>query len=287
MAANSTLRRLVKRVLFPLLPERGYSYLQGLAMAHDIRRGSFSEPELDLIPFAVRRGDTVLDIGANFGLYTYHLSRAVGDSGRVFAFEPVPFTNRTLRLVARWLGVRNAEIVPKGCGDRPGRVAFNVPVMSYGGISAGLAHIGQRNDDRPGKETQVRWPDTRQIWCELVSLDDYLPEISEISLIKCDVEGAELMALRGAERILDRHSPTIICEINPWYLEGFGVALGELTGFLRGKGYGIYRYEGRRLGRIVSESDIVEDNYIFLHGSRIDRFQSLLPQPDPAQPAVR
>jgi len=100
MGANSLARRLLKKVLFPFLDKRGYQLIQCVAKAWDIRTGSWSEPELDLIPFAVQKGESVLDIGANYGLYTYHLSRAVGPSGRVYAFEPVPFTTATLRLVS-------------------------------------------------------------------------------------------------------------------------------------------------------------------------------------------
>src|SRR5206468_2011173 len=145
------------------LPQAGYSYLQGLSMARDIRTGAYSEPELDLLPLAARPGDTVVDMGANFGLYTYHLSRAVGPSGRVYAFEPVPYTNATLRRVAARLGVRNAEIASKGCSDRGGRVTFSLPLQASGAISAGQAHIGSRDDDRAAKESQVRWQGTREV----------------------------------------------------------------------------------------------------------------------------
>lgn len=83
----------------------------------------------------------MLDIGANYGLYTYHLSRAVGPSGRVYAFEPVPFTSATLRLVSRILHLGNVELIPKGCGDRAAKVPFTLPIQASGAISAGLAHI--------------------------------------------------------------------------------------------------------------------------------------------------
>ena len=136
MAANSAFRRTLKRVLRPLSNEGVYRYFQGAAMAWDIRSGSFSEPELDVLPFVVSSGDTVLDIGANYGLYSYHLSRTVGKTGRVFAFEPIPFTNRTLRVVARLLRIRNLEIIPKGCGDRAGEVSFSVPVRHRGPYTA-------------------------------------------------------------------------------------------------------------------------------------------------------
>src|SRR6476469_1137711 len=98
MAANSLPRRVIKKLLAPVLGERSYAVFQALAMGWDIRSGSWTEPELELIPLAVRPGDTVLDIGANFGLYAYHMGRAVGPSGKVYCFEPIPFTATTFRI---------------------------------------------------------------------------------------------------------------------------------------------------------------------------------------------
>jgi FkbM family methyltransferase len=277
MAANSPARRLIKRVLYPLVPQSVYSYAQSLALAQDIRTGAYSEPELDLIPLAVRPGETAVDVGANFGLYTYHLSRALGPEGKVYAFEPVPFTCATLRWVARRLGVRNAEIVPKGCSDRGGDVTFSVPIQASGAFSTGQAHIGLRDDDRPGKETQVRWRATRDVVCGVVALDDVVPAGAEVSLIKCDIEGAELPAFRGARRTIAGHLPTVICEINPWFLDGFGIPLGDLTGFFAAAGYSLYSYDGRdrSLRPVPDDRQILEGNYVFIHQRRLGRFLTL------------
>lgn len=278
MGANSLGRRLLKRLLFPFLREQNYQFLQCLAKAWDIRRGSWSEPELDLISFAVRSGESALDIGANYGLYSYHLSRAVGPSGRVYAFEPVPFTAATFRLVSKLLRFRNVEFVPKGCGDHAGRIAFTLPVQSSGAISAGLAHIALRDNERPGRNRHFQYERTDQIWCDVIVLDDFLPELSNLSFIKSDIEGADLLALRGAEELIRRHRPIVVCEINPWFLEGFGIKLEELMGFFFEKGYGVYQYKvdgQRKRLRAVAVEDIVEDNYVFVHSQRRDRFASL------------
>jgi FkbM family methyltransferase len=277
MGANSLLRRAIKATLHPILNEHTYGYLQGVAKAIDIRRGNWSEPELDLIPFAVRQGDQVLDLGANFGFYTYHLSRAVGPTGRVYAFEPVPFTYRTLVLVSRLLGLRNATLVQKGCSDAPGPVTFNVPIQSSGAPGAGQAYIGTRQDDRAGADRQVRWVRTIPVQCDVVALDQFLPPLTRLSLIKCDIEGAELLAFRGAARLIETHLPPVICEINPWFLDGFGLKVEDLIGFFTSRGYQLYSYTwAKRLVPVGALSDIVEDNYVFLHSDRLAPFVSLL-----------
>ena len=77
MAANSLTRRILKTAL-SLLPESAYRRFQAAAKTRDIRSGLWSEPELKLIPHAVLEGEIALDIGANMGLYSYYLSKAVG-----------------------------------------------------------------------------------------------------------------------------------------------------------------------------------------------------------------
>ncbi len=279
MPANSALRRLAKKGLNSILAGHGYKYFQAISKAWDIRNGTWSEPELDLIELAVKPGETALDLGANFGLYSYHLSKALQGSGRVYAFEPVPFTFETLQLVARLLRFRNVEIIPRGCSDESGTISFEVPVQNSGAFAAGQAYIGGRRDDREGKENQVRWVGTKEVACEVVTLDEYLPEIDHLTLIKCDVEGAELLAFRGAQKLIEKHLPTVICEINPWFLEGFGIKLVDLTGFFLDRGFRLYHYRhenGRGTLSPVAIEDVVEDNYVFIHPQRISRFSSIV-----------
>jgi FkbM family methyltransferase len=276
MAANSAPRRVLKRILHPFLNEHSYRYVQAAAMAWDIRSGKFIEPEMDLVPLAARPGETALDLGANYGAYAYRLSKAVGPGGKVHAFEPVSFTNQTLRLVLKMLRVRNVEVHPQGCGEGPARVSFRVPVQASGAPASGLAYIGHRNDDHPGAEVQVRWDSTREVPCDIVAIDEVLPGIEGVSFIKCDVEGAEILAFRGARGLVDRNRPTVLVEINPWYIEGFGLDLGELTGYFSGRGYGLYRYDERRLRPVHDPGEIIERNYLFIPPERLERFQGVV-----------
>src|SRR4051812_9561948 len=77
MAANSLPRRIAKRLFAPALGEGTYSLLQAVAMGWDIRTGNWHEPELELLTVGLRPGETAVDVGGNYGLYAYHMSRAV------------------------------------------------------------------------------------------------------------------------------------------------------------------------------------------------------------------
>ena len=280
MGANSSLRRAAKRLLRPLTNDFVYSRLQAVAMAWDIRSGNWREPELKLLPYALRPGETALDIGANFGVYCYHLSRAVGPKGKVFGFEPIPFTFAVLSKVRGLLGLRNVQLFNYGCSNSAGQVTFSVPLQDSGGVSAGQAHIGTRNDEHAGKEKQVRWKATREVPATLIKLDDFLSafQIGELALIKCDTEGAEFMVFQGASALLDRFLPTVILEINPWFLEGFGIRLEQLLELFLRRGYEMYRLKedgGDRL-EPVQPDQVVEDNYVFIHPRFKERFAGLM-----------
>jgi FkbM family methyltransferase len=279
MGSNSALRVVAKRILRPLTTDAVYSRVQTLAMAWDIRQGNWKEPELKLIPHALRSGESALDIGANYGLYCYHLSRAVGSSGKVFAFEPIPFTFGVLSRVCKLLRLKNVRLFLHGCSNTAGEVEFTVPLQDSGGVSAGQAHIGTRQDDHAGKESQVRWKATRSVRASLIKLDDFTRdlELGELALIKCDTEGAELMVFEGAAGLLKRFKPTVILEINPWFMEGFGKRVEQLVELFQRHGYQMYRLADGEEPSLhpVAADKVVEDNYIFIHPRFKERFSGI------------
>lgn len=278
MGANSLPRRMVKRLIAPLLTEGTYSVFQALAMGWDIRNGNWWEPEIELVDRVVREGDTVIDIGANYGLWAYYMSRAVGRTGKVWSFEPIPFTARTFRLIGRALGFSdNVELVNKGCGEKAGRIEFTVPVQSGIAISAGLVHMAGRRDERPGQEVHAGFAKTKNVECDVITLDEFLPRLDRVSLLKCDIEGADLFAMRGARKLLAQHKPVVVIEITPWFLEGFGLAVKDVYGFFEELGYRCYKYDdgGRLLPTPASE--IVEDNWVFVHPENASRVRGIMP----------
>jgi FkbM family methyltransferase len=278
MGANSPLRKLVKKLLYPLLNERVYQVIQAVSMAQDIRTGSFRETELEVLPYAARAGENVLDIGANYGLYAHHLSKVVGPHGHVYAFEPVPFTAGTLRIVAALLRFRGVEVIEKGLSDQNGPVTFTLPTQESGAIAAGMAHIAGRDDQQGANAAfRGRYAGTREVTCQVVRLDDFLPASTQVSFIKMDIEGAELQALRGGEQVIDRCKPSVLIEINSGFLAGFGVKLDDLLQFFSGRGYRMFWWDDKQR-RLVAPTlgEKVDDNFFFIHPDRLDRFAGLL-----------
>jgi FkbM family methyltransferase len=137
----------------------------------------------------IRPGDVVLDIGANIGYFTLLFAKLVGRDGAVFAFEPTPDTFALASKNVELNGYSNVTLVQKALSNRAGRASLVV------------------YDDIPGKNRLTPGvTEKNSIEVETVRLDDYFANYSrEISFIKIDVEGAELLALEGGRRLLGRN----------------------------------------------------------------------------------
>ena len=142
MSNNSLPRKIIKKLLVPFPKLR--EYLQTIAMAKDIYSDEWAvnnEPEIFWIKSILDSGDVAIDVGANYGLYTYNLSKAVGNKGFVYAFEPVPYTFRTLERIIKIFQLKNVKLINKGCSNNNGKIKFSIPLQKNGTICAGLAFI--------------------------------------------------------------------------------------------------------------------------------------------------
>src|SRR5260221_1030056 len=143
--------------------------------------------EFEIIRLHVRPGDIVCDIGANKGSFIYWLSRWCR-GGRVVAFEPQPKFAQRLLAVCRALSLGNVTVEAKAACSHSGGQDLFIPKGHSPGASLTQRAVGAECF------TTLSVP--------VVALDDYFDESDEVTLLKIDVEGAELGVLKGAERIL-------------------------------------------------------------------------------------
>jgi FkbM family methyltransferase len=146
----------------------------------------------------VAPGDCAIDVGAHKGGYVYWLHRAVGPTGRVFAFEPQPRIADRLRAALAACDLRNVTLENAAVSDRCGEVTMTLP-PGRSTCGATLEPRGEARDTFPVRA---------------VTLDHYfetLPSL-RVTFLKCDVEGHELSVFRGADRLLRTHRPALLFE---------------------------------------------------------------------------
>jgi FkbM family methyltransferase len=155
---------------------------------------------LRVIDALVTRGEAAVDVGANWGLYAARLARLVGHGGQVDAFEPYPEHATTLEAMARRRPQLAVHLM--ALSDRDGTAELHVPVVQGRSVTA-LASF-----EPPGTGVAHE-----HLTVQVRRLDDMLTGRRSPSFIKCDVEGAELSVLEGADDTLRRSRPTLLVEI--------------------------------------------------------------------------
>lgn len=201
----------------------------------------------------IKPGSLVLDIGANAGFFARGFARAAGPDGVVIAFEPQSVPRSILTVASFFKPNRNIIILPFALGETAGTARLTIPFKSGGNVGINLAHGGDPSDLAARFETRS----------ELVAaarLDDVMAafDFGPVSLIKVDVEGAELSVLKGGEALIRRDRPVIICEVDR-HGARFGATPEDLAAWLAALGY---RPHALETGELI-ESSPLATNTVF------------------------
>jgi FkbM family methyltransferase len=235
-----------------------------LAQRHYLRVvRSFFAPEAALVGRLVDRGDHVVDLGANVGWYTRILAEAVGSAGRVYSVEPIPRTFRFLEYSVRSLGLTNITLFNCASSDREGTAVMQVPRESAAENFYQASIVSVEDVDRRLRQVEVR----------VTALDTLLATTAvPITFIKCDVEGHEEHALRGARGTITRCHPAMLVELSADPDEE-GSPACDLVRWLEQQGYGVYWLRSDKLVRRMAGETSV--NYFFLGETHVDRLVRL------------
>ncbi len=201
-----------------VLPDALRTPLLRARHASRIRKGLFvsPEPEFAMLDTLVSPGDWAVDVGANCGYYTARLSALVGETGRVFALEPVPSTFEMLAANMSHVPLRNITLINAAASDSFGEATIRMPLQNSGrrramdGWATLAEHHVEGSSDSPMK-----------LGIYTIPLDS-----KPVRLIKMDVEGHDLAALRGMARTLREHSPVVIAEVSSDATMEFMTSLG-------------------------------------------------------------
>lgn len=191
-------------------------------------QGIYESENLSIINSLTEPGSAVFDVGANIGLMAVPILRTC-PAVRVVSFEPSPSTLPYLRRTAAGSGFGDRwVVVPKAAARTPGELTF------YTGGTGDDAFEGLRATGRVETAGTVSVPAT--------TLDAEWAALGRppVSVIKIDVEGAELDALRGATDLLAGSHPAILMEWNAVNHKPYGYAPADLLGFAAERGYRVH-----------------------------------------------
>jgi FkbM family methyltransferase len=178
--------------------------------------GFYERIELDVFERLAAVSKTIVDVGANIGLYTCIAAGRAPSDGKVIAFEPVP---ANLRYLKRNLEENDltAQVVveEQAVGQGSGEIQIYLADGSIGTHSPSAMNV-------IGSTTSITVPE--------VSLDDYARQKlggRSIDLLKVDVEGYEGAVLRGARKTLQQDKPTLLIEFVPEHLANCNFSADE------------------------------------------------------------
>lgn len=169
-------------------------------------------------------GGVLYDIGANLGFFSLLGAHLAGlEQGHVYAFEAAPDNARAIAINAQLNGISNITVIGKAVSSQAGRARLQVV------------------DDQSWSklEDYGEHPYTEQVLeVETVAIDDLLAgsELRPPTVVKIDVEGAEIAVLEGMRSTIERHRPAIICELHDTH--------AEFVAFMHRVGYRLVNLEG-------------------------------------------
>jgi FkbM family methyltransferase len=218
---------------------RMYVNLFASPIAMDRALGVYEYWMASLFQRIITEGMTVLDIGAHKGSYSVLFASLMRDNGKVIAFEPDPENCRWIAKNVAANGFQCIETCQLALSESEGSATF----YAADGLGSLVANPSARGIDKKSITVQTR------------RLDDVLGDrgVQTVDVIKMDVEGADLMVLRGAEQTLRQHDASILMDVDVQT----NAERRELYDMLRSLGYSIYR-----IGKELTPITCAEDMYL-------------------------
>ncbi|MBV2367133.1 FkbM family methyltransferase [Streptomonospora nanhaiensis] len=220
----------------------------------------FIEREVAGLAEVVRPGAVCLDVGAEYGLYTFTLADLAGPAGAVYAVEPLPGPARFLTTAASALGADNVRVLRRALAREEGTGTLSLP-LRRGLPVHGRAYL-TTGAASPGPNTE--FSAARTVTAPVSTLDSLAAELGfdRLDFVKADVEGAELAVIDGGAATLERHRPALLLEIEDRHLAKYGARAADVADRLAAMGYRMRVW----VARAWRDADRVREghrNYLF------------------------
>ncbi|MEO9531218.1 MAG: FkbM family methyltransferase [Crocinitomicaceae bacterium] len=217
------MKNAIKYILQKLL---GYQKYLFVFAKRKIKTLKTDKKEGDFFAFmdAIKGEGDLLDVGANIGIMSYHLSKQFSDRA-VLAIEPMPSNLSVLMRIKEHFNLNNVEVVPTAVGDKDGESVEMVLPLNGKVKMQGLAHVVH--------DSITEWNEGEKFSITSDTLDT-ICEGRSIAGIKMDIENYEIFALRGAKKLIEKDHPVVYLEL--WENEN----RHQCFAFLESMGYKAY-----------------------------------------------
>ena len=160
-------------------------------------QGDWFEDEIRFVRKLLQAGQTAIDVGANYGVYTLSMAALTGPSGRIYAFEPAAATARLLRESLAINGFGQVQVIERAVSDSKRRSSFRIENNS---------ELNRLLDESEAESSDGG--------VDVTTLDDCRKEFGwgAVDFIKIDAEGQEPQVVRGATGLLSETSPLVMAE---------------------------------------------------------------------------
>jgi FkbM family methyltransferase len=199
---------------------------------HGLWLGTYEHEMQEMVSKLVTKGGVVWDVGANAGFYTLALSRLVGASGTVCAFEPFAENVNNLMRHVRINHLNNTKVIQAALGKETELASFEIGDLNSTG------HLSNN---------------ATSYFVPVLSIDDFLARFPELTpkLIKIDVEGAESAVLAGAKTLLTQHGPEILLALHG------DTQMKACQKILTSQGYTLFSLSGSKIkGPLIEHDEI-------------------------------
>lgn len=216
---------------------------------------SYEKDETNYLKKIANNNWTVIDIGANCGWHSLSLAKAYPGM-TLHACEPISHTYDILQRNIRHNGLNNIHAHLLGFSNKDENIKFLYTPSCSGATS--ITHAGQPVNNAEALQSII---------CPCTTLDKFCEKYEIIpQLIKCDVEGAELLVMQGSFRVLDEFKPVVLIELLRKWAAKFGYHPNDVFKLMTDLGYQGFTIDMNGLTPCDQVDDKTEEtNFIFLH----------------------
>jgi len=258
----------IKKILIALWGEKKYLAFLALGFqrfysAHIL---GINYQDIYFLKKIIAEGDYCIDIGAHLGYYTVEMSRIVGNSGKVFAIEPMSKFQETLRGLLIKKRIANVELYQCALGGGAEFVDMGIPLIGNA-KKYGYSRVMEAS-------AYYTYVETEKVKNE--SGDALFAGLIKVNFIKCDVEGLEVAVFTSLMDTIAKHRPVLLCELAD---KNERIKLYEM---LLPFNYEIFILRDGKLHHLHAGSDqrAISHNHYFIPGSALEKFSAHIQQQD-------